>query len=121
MIPEPATWLIESMTQTAGQIVTIEKPMDFPLQAGQINVDNYRAYAQQYQATDVVPPPEEFTVKSTTFGNSSIPKDQYIQGAGEISIDTGYAAMGATASMLVGQPSPPQGYIFLTVGGGQYL
>ncbi|KAL8847001.1 MAG: hypothetical protein Q9221_007942 [Calogaya cf. arnoldii] len=61
MVPEPASLLIASMTQTAQEIPTsIIPPPPFQISADQLNELNYNAQAHVYHTSGVAAPPERF-------------------------------------------------------------
>ena len=81
-----------------------------------INDDTYQNYAVTYQATDVVPPPEEFTVKSTQVGANSLQENQYLQSTGSIDIDDGYKAVAERCCMLVGRTPRAPAWVWASIG-----
>jgi hypothetical protein len=104
MIPEPAAFLSYSMTRTqntAEASMNGEKPIVFDALPSDIEPESIGALVSRYQATDVLPPPEEFmTVADQAKVGGGDNKMDYDHGA-QISIPSGYQAVYATVNAVV--------------------
>ncbi len=100
MVPEPAAFMIESMSNAAEQATSLEEPPKFPLTPDRISRSNYPWWVLKYKATDVLPPPEDFLVKTDTVskGGGDSGTDYYHNS--QISIDSGYEAFHGTVSIV---------------------
>lgn len=101
MVPEPATFLLEVDGQSAeNQVNMLEKPIAFTQTPADITPNNYAALVLRYEATDVVPPPEDYDFKTDQVskggGNSQTDWDY----GAVITIEKGYQAIYATVSKV---------------------
>lgn len=93
MIPEPATFMIEAMKQTASQKVALEAPLPFTLNADDIEPQNYLEHVTKYGATDVRPPPDLYVRRSEQiYKEGGEPGTDYNYGS-TITIPNGYKAV----------------------------
>ena len=100
MIPEPASFIMEAMSAVGAQATTVAKPAEFHLTPHAISYDNYHYWVLQYQATDVVPPPEDFIVKTDAVNKSGGNGHTNYNHSGQIAIDAGYEAFEGTVTRL---------------------
>ena len=100
MVPEPAAFLISSMQGAHASAVELEKPAPFPLRPDQITEGNYFTWIQQYGATDVQPPPEEYKTKSVDFKAGGGEHGTNYNHSGQVQIDEGYKAIHGTVAAL---------------------
>jgi len=100
MVPEPAAFLISSLQGAHANAVELEKPAPFTLRPDQITEDIYFSWIQQYGATDVQPPPEEFKTKSVDFKAGGGEHGTNYNHAGQLQIDEGYKATHGTVAAL---------------------
>jgi hypothetical protein len=103
MVPEPGAFLNEALTQNLDEDAGLKMPRSFTKKPSHLHSWNYQRYATRYQATGVEPPPKAFIHVSHTFHGGAEAEDSSTSGtyseAAEISIETGYEAVGATIIM----------------------
>jgi AraC-like DNA-binding protein len=100
MVPEPGAFLISSLQGAHANAVELEKPAPFTLRPDQITEAIYFSWIQQYGATDVQPPPEEFKTKSVDFKAGGGEHGTNYNHAGQVQIDEGYKAIHGTVAAL---------------------
>jgi hypothetical protein len=100
MVPEPAAFMIESMSKAADQATRLEKPPTFTLLPDDIGRSNYGWWVLKYGATDVLPPPEDFLVKTDAVNKGGGDASTDYFHSAQISIDSGYEAFQGTVSMV---------------------
>jgi hypothetical protein len=103
MVPEPAAFLIDVMSNAANIAITLEKPTLFALTPSQINEASYQYWVLKYQATDVVPPPQDYITTSDQVnkGGGDSKTDYYHSAT--MTIDSGYEAVYGTVTCLWNQ------------------
>jgi hypothetical protein len=100
MVPEPATFIIEAMAHAGDKSHMLEKPTPFTQTPSDITRDNYTRLVLRYQATDVVPPPEDFSFKTDQVSKGGGKSDTDYDYGAVITVDQGYQATYATISQL---------------------
>ena len=120
MVPEPAAFLTHLLTETAKRAeanVILEKPDAFDKNPGDIEVESIGSLITKYQATDVLPPPEDFVTISdqAKFGGGD-DNANYNHGA-TLSIPSGYQAVYATISLAYNVWDGKHYSVDLMVGG----
>jgi hypothetical protein len=103
MIPEPAAFVTYAIAEAANNVESsqlIEKPVPFRYRPCDITEANIGNLTLSYQATDVLPPPEDYVTVSdqNKFGGGDSTVN-YDHGA-LLSIPTGYEAIWGTVSAL---------------------
>jgi hypothetical protein len=103
MIPEPAAFLTHVLSTTANGLeanLLLEKPTPFDKTPDEIGVESVGTLIAKYQATDVLPPPEDYITVSdqAKFGGGDS-NTNYDHGA-ILSIPSGYQAVYATVSVV---------------------
>ncbi len=93
MVPEPAAFLIQAMTNAHSSALTLQKPPDFKLTPSQITETNYSYWVKVTGATDVVPPPELYRTKAADFKAGGGEHDADYNHSGQIAMDDGYRAI----------------------------
>jgi hypothetical protein len=93
MVPEPASFLIQAMTNAHNSGLSLQKPPDFNLTPSQITETNYTTWVKATGATDVTPPPELYRTKSADFKAGGGEHDANYNHSGQIAIDDGYRAI----------------------------
>ncbi|PVH68884.1 hypothetical protein DL98DRAFT_599137 [Cadophora sp. DSE1049] len=103
MIPEPAAFLIYAITETANNAesgLLLEKPSPFTFAPSEIEEEMIGNLITQYQATDVLPPPDDYiTITDQTKIGGGDPNVNYDHAAA-LSIPSGYEAIYGTISNL---------------------
>lgn len=103
MVPEPGAFVTQILAQAAEGAdngVLAEKPIPFSLNPADIRVTAIGSLVTRYQATDVLPPPEDFvTVSDQASAGGGDKNTNYDHGA-LISIPSGYEAVYATVSVV---------------------
>ena len=100
MVPEPAAFLISSLTSAHANAVELVKPADFTLRPDQITESNYFTWVKQYNATDIQPPPEYYKTKSLDFKAGGGEEGTDYNHSGQIAIEEGYKAVHGTICSL---------------------
>ncbi|KAK4108839.1 carbohydrate-binding module family 12 protein [Canariomyces notabilis] len=103
MVPEPAAFLTYAVAEAATNTesgLLLEKPSTFALRPADINENNIGNLILMYQATDVLPPPEDYLTISdqSKFGGGD-PSTSYSHGA-ILSVPSGYEAVWGTISIV---------------------
>ncbi|KAG5288477.1 glycoside hydrolase family protein, putative [Histoplasma capsulatum G186AR] len=96
MVPEPAAWVINTMTKAAETKTMLEKPQKFDLEPSQISEegeDNYGHWVKVYEATDVGPPPADYITATDQINKGDGKPEQDYQHTGQITIESGYEAV----------------------------
>lgn len=96
MVPEPAAWVINTMTKAAESKTMLEKPQKFDLEPSQISEegeDNYGHWVKVYEATDVGPPPADYITATDQINKGDGKPEQDYQHTGQITIESGYEAV----------------------------
>ena len=103
MVPEPAAFLTYAIAQAAHNAeadLLLEKPDPFTLTPSEITEEAISHLVTKYQATDVLPPPEDYiTVADQAKAGGGDENTNYDHGA-LISIPSGYEAVYATVSSV---------------------
>jgi len=100
MVPEPAAFIMDAMVKSANQAGTgLEKPLDFRLTPDQITRDRYQSLVVRYEATDVVPPPEDFITKSDQVSKGGGDSNTNYNHGATIQLENGYEAVYAVLTM----------------------
>ncbi|MGZ3742932.1 MAG: hypothetical protein ACXWRA_03650 [Pseudobdellovibrionaceae bacterium] len=100
MVPEPAAYLIDTMTNAHNAAIELKEPMPFKLRPDQLDEHNYTTYVQAYSVSDVTPPPEIYMTKAVEYNTTSQNDDQDFAHSGVIVIDDGYMAISGRYSVL---------------------
>ncbi|KAF2276155.1 uncharacterized protein EI97DRAFT_467385 [Westerdykella ornata] len=103
MVPEPAAFLIDMMSDTANKALTLEKPPPFTLTPSQIDSGSYQYWVLKYQATDVVPPPEDYITKSDQVSKGGGDSKTNYWHSATMSLESGYEAVYGTVTCLWNQ------------------
>ncbi|EGE77182.2 hypothetical protein BDDG_00119 [Blastomyces dermatitidis ATCC 18188] len=96
MVPEPAAWVINTMTKAAETRTMLEQPQKFALEPSQISEEgeeNYGHWVKTYEATDVEPPPADYITATDQVNKGDGKPGQDYQHSGQITIDSGYEAV----------------------------
>lgn len=93
MVPEPAAWLINTMTKAADSRLMLEKPTRFYLQPDQISESNYGYWVSLYEATDVKPPPPDYITVTDHIDKGDGKSGQNYQHSGQIVVESGFQAI----------------------------
>ncbi len=104
MVPEPAAFLIAAMKRGHMSAVELEKPAPFDadptlLEHGLDGEFNYIRYAQQYGATDILPPPQIHRTKSFSYSVGGGDRNTNYVHSAQIQLDEGYKAVKATVNV----------------------
>ncbi|OKL59578.1 hypothetical protein UA08_05230 [Talaromyces atroroseus] len=103
MIPEPAAFLTYAIAEGANNAepgLLLEKPMPFTLKPADISASNIGNLTLKYQATDVLPPPEDFVTISDQAKVGGGESNVYYEHGAILSIPSGYEAVWGTVSAL---------------------
>jgi hypothetical protein len=103
-VPEPAAFAIAAMKSRFATATDLRKPADFNITAAMIDEINYTAYALEWEASGVNPPPDPFVTIAKTFHNGpddgNSPTKGSFDDTAELPLSDGYQAVYATASAL---------------------
>ncbi|KKZ58596.1 hypothetical protein EMCG_05492 [[Emmonsia] crescens] len=104
MVPEPAAWVINTMTKAAENRTMLEQPQKFALEPSQIaeqGEENYGHWVKMYEATDVEPPPADYITVTDQINKGDGKPGQDYQHSGQITIDSGYQAVQASVGCTI--------------------
>lgn len=104
MIPEPAAWVINTMTKAAENRTMLEQPQKFALEPSKIaeqGEENYGHWVKMYEATDVEPPPADYITVTDQINKGDGKPGQDYQHSGQITIDSGYQAVQASIGCTI--------------------
>ncbi len=100
MVPEPGAYLIHALQEAHSASMEIEKPVEFTLEADEIEEDEIQFWIQEYSATDIMPSPEIYTTESFDYSIGGGDDKTDYNHSGQIQIPDGYRAISATMAAV---------------------
>lgn len=100
MIPEPGAYLVDALQEAHNAAMEVEKPIEFTLEPDEIEEDEIQFWIQEYNATDIEPPPEIYITQSFDYSIGGGDDKTDYNHSGQVQIPDGYQAISASVARV---------------------